>query len=388
VRSSVVAIPIYYAGYFGALGMFWPYFGPLLVSFGLSEAQATQAIAVYPLCGMAVPPLLGVIADAAQARRRILRILSTGAVLSFTGFVLAAELPWLLIPVALIFAVCRAPLIALVDASAVAAARAAGLSYGRLRLWGSLGFLGASLGAGELAARFGVRAVLPAALALLTFAAVASWFVPTAAAGPRVPVLRLWLERMRRPAMGVFLLTVMLAGVAHAAYDAGFSLHLEHIGLGGRFIGTAWAVGVGAEVLLMAASGKLLERWGGERLLSVAILVAMVRWALLAYVEDPTLLLLLAPLHGITFGLLWVSGVATAHQLGSEHAPTASQGMFVAASSLGSAIGMSLTGRALAAWGGQGLFLAASAVAALAATCALGFVRLTSREGRGSPVGS
>jgi PPP family 3-phenylpropionic acid transporter len=203
-----------------------------------------------------------------------------------------------------------------------------------------------------------------------------------------VPVLRLWLERMRRPEMGVFLLTVMLAGVAHAAFDSGFSLHLTHIGLGGRFIGVVWAVGVGAEVLLMAASGRLLARWGSERLLGVAIGTALVRWLLLSHVTDAALLLALAPLHGVTFGLLWVAGVATAHQLGSPHAPTASQGIFVAASSLGSAIGMSLAGRVLAAWGGRGLFLGASVVSALALACAVGFVRLTSREGRGSPVGS
>lgn len=381
-------IQIYYAGYFGALGMFWPYFGPLMVSFGLTPAEATSAIAVYPFCGMFVPPLLGVIADAAHARRRLLRILSTGALLSFAGFTLAARVPWLLIPVALSFAVCRAPLIALVDASAVAAARAAGTSYGRLRLWGSAGFLVASLVAGELTARHGVRAVLPASLLLLACAATAAWVVPAAAAEKKVPVVKLWLERMRRPAMGLFLVTVMLAGVAHATYDAGFSLHLERIGLGGRFIGLAWGIGVSSEVLLMAASGKLLERWGSERLLGVAIAVQVVRWLLLAHVRDAATLLVLAPLHGVTFGLLWVSGVATAHRLGSAHAPTASQGIFLAASSLGSTIGMSVAGRTLAAWGGRGMFLAAAAVAALALVCALAFVRLTAREGRGSPVGS
>jgi hypothetical protein len=79
--------------------------------------------------------------------------------------------------------------------------------------------------------------------------------------------------------------------------------------------------------------------------------------------------LALQPLHGVTFGLWFVSAVAICRARGGA-IPTAAQGLFAGASSAGSAIGMAFAGELLAAGGGGLLFGAASLVALAGAAMA------------------
>src|SRR5262249_8144610 len=128
--------------------------------------------------------------------------------------------------------------------------------------------------------------------------------------------------------------------------------------------------GVVSEVGLMAISGRLAARLGAERLFAGALAVGALRWTALAFARAPALILALQPLHGITFGLFWAAGVATAHRRGGPEAPTATQGLFNAAVSAGSTVGMALAGRTLELAGGTGLFLGAATAAAVAAVIA------------------
>jgi MFS transporter, PPP family, 3-phenylpropionic acid transporter len=379
----VIAVSLVYLGYFAALGAFWPYYGPLLGTYGLSLAEVTQVVAIGPACGLLLPPLVGLLADALRARALILRLLSAAAGLAFLGFFVATT-TWQVVVTVVVFSVCRAPLVTLLDASAMAIARSEGSSYGRMRLWGSLGFLGAALLAAELAGRGGPRAVLPLSLALLGVAALAAWFIPSAAvAFGRGPVVAAWLERLRHRPMWLFVGAAALGTAAHALYDVGFSLHLTELGLGGRFIGLAWGLGVGVEVGVLALSGRVVGWLGAERLFALAFVVAAGRWLLLAHAVAPWLILVAQPLHAVTFGLCYVAGVTVAHDHGSPRAPTAAQGLFTAAAALGAVVGMVVAGRLLAAWGGRGMFLVAAALSALASVSATAFIVTTSRAARG-----
>src|SRR5262249_53014497 len=91
--------------------------------------------------------------------------------------------------------------------------------------------------------------------------------------------------------------------------------------------------------------------------------------------------------HGITFGLWYVSSVAVCRERGSD-IPTAAQGLFIGASSAGSALGMSVAGDLLSAGGGARLDGGAGLGAAGAAPGAWSFARTAAREtGRRTRVG-
>src|SRR6185295_16815506 len=128
----------------------------------------------------------------------------------------------------------------------------------------------------------------------------------------------------------------------------------------------ATAVGVAVEVAFMARSAPILARLGEARALAIAIAVASLRWFLTAQVTGWALLLL-QPLHAITFGLYWVSATALMRDYAGPEALAAGQGLLAAVFGTGSVIGNAFAGDILQRAGGRGLMTTMSIVAAVAA---------------------
>jgi len=369
VTASTI-IAAFYFTFLGALGCFWPYFGMHLESVGLSAAEATRVMSVWPLVGFLTPPLLGLVADARAARNTILCVVTGLAALSFCGFFFAHGLPALYATTALV-ALSRSSVLPMADAAALDAVRSDGGSYGRMRAVGSLGFLLMALGAGQLVRRWDTRAALAATVLLVLATLAVALRLPAApAATPRRnQAIEAWFQLLKRADLWVFLSAVALAQVGNAIYDAGFSLHLKALGHGPGFVSAAWALGVGGEVGLMLVSARLIASVGAPWLFASTVVVACGRWVLLAQVTDPTALLCLAPLHGVSFGLFYVSAVTVMRDKGGS-TPTAAQGLFAAAIAVGAVAGMNMSGGLLERHGGQGMFGVGAVSAALAAVVA------------------
>ncbi|MGZ3429948.1 MAG: MFS transporter, partial [Polyangia bacterium] len=204
--------------------------------------------------------------------------------------------------------------------------------------------------------------------------ALVAFALPAPPPVERKGVVGAWLHLLGDGEWWIFFVAVVLVQMATAAYDSGFSLHLSHLGFGGRLIGAAWAIGVAAEIVLMGYSRALLVRVSAARLFVLSLVTAVVRWTLLAHLTSPVAILCLQPLHGITFGLFWVSGVTLVRDRGHA-APTAAQGLFSAAVGTGSLVGMNLAGLLLERGGGRLLYTVAGACAAAATVGALVYER-------------
>lgn len=366
------AIALYYFTFLGALGTFWPFFTLWLAHAGLQPGEITRVMSVYPLAGLIGPPLFGLVADAFRARGSLLRAASAGTLLAFSGFFFARGFKPALYATMAAFAFFRGPILAMADATTFEHVVKHGGSFGRVRLWGSVGFLLAALGAGALCERLGIEHMVDVTAAGLFVAALCAWRLPAPPPERRPQALDAWLRLLERPALWLLLGATALAQLAMAAFDACFSLHLKALGATSGFVGVAWAVGVGAEVLLMAVSQRFIVRYGADKLFAASIATAALRWLLLATVTTPAAALALQPLHGMSFGVFYVCGVTLARERGGAEAPTAAQGLFAGALALGSVTGMQLAGRVYERVGGQGLFRAAAAVASLGCVCAVG----------------
>jgi PPP family 3-phenylpropionic acid transporter len=369
------AVSAFYFLFFGGIGVFWPVYVPFLERLGLSTGEAGTILSLNPLMGFVTPLLFGLLADAMKARVWILRVLSAGSAVAFAGWLVAEGSPALIWITAITYAMCRAPLGTLVDASAFEAVRAGGGSFGAVRLWGSVGFFVAAIAGGLLFEHVGPRAMVAGAVAGLGAAAAFTWRLP-APPVERVPgALRAW-QGMLRPDLVPYLAAVFLGYVANSALDTCFSARLERLGAGGAFIALAWGVGVLAEVWLMWRSQEIIARIGADRLLAIALGTAAVRWALLAFVTSRSVLLALQPLHGVTFGCMYVAGATIVRQRAPDEAPTSAQGLFNATAAAGAFAGMNVAGRAFERFGPRALFLGAAAIATLATACALTYARL------------
>src|SRR5438128_1598169 len=109
------------------------------------------------------------------ARGWLLRGASAMAAVGFGGFFAARNQFGVLVAATALFSLARAPLASMTDAQTFDAVRREGGSYGRIRLWGSIGFLLAALAGGELLDRTNVDWVMRASLAVLVVMAAAAW---------------------------------------------------------------------------------------------------------------------------------------------------------------------------------------------------------------------
>ena len=141
----------------------------------------------------------------------------------------------------------------LVEALTFAHVRDAPARYGRIRLWGSIGFVVAVLGGGWLLDGRPISLLLWLTLACLVLVLVAALLmreesraesVQPARASAEAPNQRLRIDR----AVTATLLAAGLMAIAHGPLYAFLSLHLEQAGYSRTAIGWLWALGVFAEI--------------------------------------------------------------------------------------------------------------------------------------------
>ena len=204
---------------------------------------------------------------------------------------------WSLVAVTLLVSAFWAPVMPLGEGLALITARRHGLDYGRLRLWGSVGFIVTAIGAGLVLAGRPTEMVfwlMAAASALLAAAAV---FLPDersppAGAGAR-PLGALMADR---GFLALVLASALIQG-SHSVYYGFATLHWRAAGHGADVIGLLWAEGVVAEVILFWAGARLVRRLGPTALMAVGGLAAVIRWSATAAVGSLAPLVLLQALH-------------------------------------------------------------------------------------------
>jgi PPP family 3-phenylpropionic acid transporter len=175
--------------------------------------------------------------------------------------------------------------------------------YGRVRLWGSIGFLASVLVFGVVLQRIGIGALPLLCLLLMALLTVAAWRLPPQAA--QAPGERrraaVW-PVLRRPAVLWFFAGLMLTVLAHSSLYAFFSLYLVELGYSKSWVGLLWAASVAAEIVFFAFAGRFFGRWDMHRWLVGAALASALRFALTAAFGSVLALLVLAQLlHALTF---------------------------------------------------------------------------------------
>jgi MFS transporter, PPP family, 3-phenylpropionic acid transporter len=242
-------------------------------------------------------------------------------------------------------------------------------AYGRIRLWGSVGFVLVVMAGGGLFDAFGIRALEPVTLALLVFSAATTFLLPRDRnAAPRGAAGSI-AETLARPGVLAMLAGFFLMQVAHGPYNTFYSIFLVQSGYSKTLVGGLWAFGVVAEIVLFMYLPRLLGRWSVSDILCASVAVAAVRFLMIAWGIESLLVLILAQLmHAVTFGAFHAAGIAAVHRTFRGRNQARGQAIYT---SLGYGVGGSLgTLAAGFAWervGGAWTFSLASlaAVAAL-----------------------
>ncbi len=355
-QSEPARLRVLYIGYYMALGALSPYIPLYYRRIGLSGVQiGTLAALMLVVASLTTIPW-GALADRFKLHHQIL--VATFLLAAIFVFMLSRVTNYAhIIPLALAYAFFVAPIVPLLDSSTMAVARASRVTFGEVRVGGTIGWIVSVWLVGVLIQRFSMHWLFYAYIAFITFTLLYALWRPVRTGTVQVPV---WSELgilLKKPAVLAFLASVFLVMVANGAIQNFFSIYMDGIGAGEGVIGMAWAVAAVSEIPVMMYSGRIMGRIGTSGLLKLAFFFYALRWLLLSFIHDPAWALVVQLLHGLSFAAFLTAGVTYLNQHTPEGLGATAQAVFNAVSFGVAAFFGSLAAGYLYDYGGMTLVL-------------------------------
>ena len=309
-------LSLFWFFYMAGLGTFFPFFSLYLRDrVGLTGTQVGLTTAIIPLVGLAAQPFWGQVADRTGSRRLVLAIVSLGVALAnlglgfFEGFVgtlagTALLALFLTVVLPLATAVSLAALAMGPDGDANLGAQA----FGRVRLWGTVGFLVGVVVFPRLPATFladtsvpwhGLGRLFPITASLSLVAALLALTLPSSPA-LSIRSRRGDVRRLLRHAPAFRLLVLVF--FAHAFLQGPiylFPLFISELGGDVSTLGNMWILMLLFEIPLIGYAGSTLRRLGPRGVLLMGLLAEVIRWSTCALTENITLVYAVQLLHGV-----------------------------------------------------------------------------------------
>lgn len=368
--------------FFGAVGSLMPYVNLYFKRLGFTGTEIGILSAMQPVALMIGPPLAIALAVRYGLSRSILPIVATASLIP-AALLIGVKGFWPLLFVYFAFMLLQAPISPFLDDSTLRRIEQVGGEYGRVRLWGSIGFIITANLIGPLSERWGIETTLYgnivtlAALAGCTYYLMRSGGLPPISARSRhasfmsslVDGIRLV---GRLPGAGWLFVAGVLARFSQVGGLNFFAIHADDVGMPESMIGLSWGIAAGSEVILMAFSGWFLKRMGARGLFILGLVSGTVRWAIYAATSSVWTLLASQVLNAFTFAAYHIGAVTLIHHLFPEDRRTEGQSAWtVLTSGLPALIGSYLGGYLYDVAGLRPLFWISSAVALVAAVIAL-----------------
>jgi PPP family 3-phenylpropionic acid transporter len=300
----------FYLCYFAILGAMVPYWTVFLRGRGMSALEIGQLMAVGTLTRILAPWASAWVGDRMPRRIVVVRLAAALMTLIFCGMFVARGF-WQVALVTAAFGFFWNAALPQFEIVTLGHLGSTGNLYGRIRLWGSVGFIGVVLGGGWLLERSGLDTLLLVLLATMAGTLVSSLLVPDRPGPPAVQAKASLRGALRSPAALGFLVAAFLMQASHGPYYGFFSILLEDQGYTRSMVGALWALGVVAEVGVFLALARLLPRIGASRVFMASLLLAALRWLLIGLGAGSLAWLLPAQiLHAATFGAFHVAALA------------------------------------------------------------------------------
>ncbi|QWD91800.1 MFS transporter [Polynucleobacter sp. MWH-Braz-FAM2G] len=173
--------------------------------------------------------------------------------------------------------------------------------YGRLRLWGSIGFIAMVLLAGELFQRKTIELYPIVGTVVLGLLALITFSLREPKMERRKMIKGELLVVLFNPDVRWFLVSGFFMIFAHASLYVFYSLYLAGLGYDKFQIGLFWALGVFAEVVFFYFQSKVMSRLDAEVILQATFGIGVIRFVLIAFMPITSVLIVAQLMHAGTF---------------------------------------------------------------------------------------
>lgn len=312
-----VSLTLFWFTYMASLGIFFPYFSLYLrENAGLSGTELGIVLAVPPLVGMFAQPFWGQVADRTGARVRLLALLTLATAAGYLLLSYAGDFFSIVLATA-VLSLPGTALFPMMMSVSMAILRDAGYhAFGRVRVWGTVGFLLLVVGFPWILSVYrsaygvaadspaisepGLEIMFPVTAAIVLTAALIAFLLPQEGVVAVRAARGDWRELWHNREFLRFLLFALLAYFLLHGPMWFFPLFVRSRGGDLETIRNMWILMLLVEVPLVWSTGSGLKRFGARGLLVVGVAAGGLRWLLCALIDDFYLLFAVQALHGIT----------------------------------------------------------------------------------------
>ena len=294
------------ATYFTHIGFFNPYLSLWLQDLGLGVLAIGALTAMQSATRLIAPFLWAWLSDHTGQRVRLMRVGALAAWVVSLGFYVSHQLWWLSLVMVLMF-IHTSPLMSLSEAAMAQRVSVGGQfdtqRYGRVRLWGSVGFLVTVFVAGAWFERHGMADFPHWTVATLAAVNLAVWWLPNQAETPAAKNLAGRLGPvLRQTPVRWFFAAMFFHILAHTSIYVFLSLYLDSLGYSKTMIGALWALSVVVEVVWFYFQGRWMHRLAVGTWLLLTSALTVVRMALTGNAGDVLWVLAVSQMmHACTF---------------------------------------------------------------------------------------
>ncbi len=365
--SALFFAKLFYFSYFSAIGSLAPFFNIYLEQIGLTGAQIGLLGSVPPLLVLVANPFWGGISDRWQAQRAIMIFCALAGALVSPLFLWTDNF-WILSVLFMILVFCRNPLGSLVDSVVVNQANRHGSTYGRQRLWGSVGFILFSFGLAQSIDKENLDWAFWLHASALLGCAIFGAMLPVERGQQRVNLVAGLRTLTRQRAYTTFLIAIGLLGAAAGLYISFLGLYVLHLGGNEAQVGMAFAANALGEIPVMYFGATVAARFSNRYLIVGGLLGFSLVWILIGLAPSPGWLIVFSSLSGICFGMTWIAVVDYANNAAPAGLRATAQSLVGAAhGGLGWSLGSLIGGQLWDTAGGSALYFTAACFGLLAA---------------------
>ena len=305
-RNTLFPFAALSASYFAHIGFFNPYLPLWLKSLGLSITTIGLLTAVQSLTRILAPYGWGWLSDHSTDSINLLRYCAGVALVCATGLFFQMGLVWLAVVLLCMF-IHTSAMMPMSEAALAQWVSSEGTfntkRYGRIRLWGSIGFLVTVFVAGAWFDHQGMDSFPAWAVGSLIALNISVWWLPKHQEVTRH-------DEVSPPVLGVlklakvrwFFAAVFCHVFAHIGIYVFLSLYLDALGYSKTMIGILWAISVATEIVWFFTQSRWLPLFSLSAWLVICACVMVLRMCLTAWWADALLALWIAQmLHAVTF---------------------------------------------------------------------------------------
>ncbi len=321
----------WYFLYFAFIGAYMPYFGVYLQAQGFSAWDISLLLSLMQLMRLAAPNLWSQLAERLGRQAPVVRATTALCILCFSLLFFSQGFTQTFVVMALLAFFWSAAL-PLVEALTLSQLDRHAEHYGRIRLWGSVGFVIAVQCIGALLDVMPIDSLLWISLALLGLLLGSVLALPESKNSPEHdarPSISYRAMLRHQPKLLPLLWACFLMSAAHGPLYVFYSIHLVEHAYSKTLIGALWSLGVGAEILAFMWIPRLLRRYSLYPLLMATFIAAVLRFLVIGWGASAITLLILAQLlHGLTFGAFHAVMVALLHRWFPGREQTRAQALY------------------------------------------------------------